>query len=267
VTTAIRVIVSPAPDVIVCDAVSDSLGEYSVLPAHVDADMDCAVWNAKPGECWHEALSASVAALRSAKDAHLFLFSVEGGVGAPDETLASTLGERLGAVAQSVLRDVPASQWVARAPIGLELDGLRARGSARVPQATGSRIAVFEFGGPTQLLKVELASVPADALVKICRATGSEAAGLLHIGAYPGISRRTGSPFVLLQCSDGAKSPLHRALALLDIEAQRYGGGVGRTTALSLLPLTELLGTLAARMPLNAVATQVIETHLNRAAG
>ena len=255
-TVSIRLIVSPAPDISVCNALSNSLGDHGVLPVHVDPDMDCAIWNATPGERWRGATAAAVEALRVATEARFFLFSVEGDTSAPDETLARTAGERLGAVAQAVARDVPASQWVARSPIALELDGLHARGSARAPQAAEARTAVIEFGAPTQLLKVELAAVPADALAKICRATGSEGAGLLHIGAYPGISRRTGAPFVLLQCSDGAKSPLHRALALLDIEAKRYGGSVGRATALSLLPLSDLLGTLGARMPLNAAASQ-----------
>ena len=71
---------------------------------------------------------------------------------------------------------------------------------------------------------------------------------------------------MLLECSDAAKSPVSRALTLIDVETARYGGTVGTVCALSYLPLTSLLGTLAARMPLPVDAAQIIETHLGDAA-
>ena len=105
---------------------------------------------------------------------------------------------------------------------------------------------------------------PPEGLSRICDATGGPRGGLLHIGAYPGISARSGAPFLLIECSDVAKSPLTRALEIVDIEAARYGGSVGETVLLSHIPLDALLGTLAARMPLPATPSQIIETHITR---
>ncbi|MBV8081880.1 MAG: hypothetical protein JOY86_02750 [Candidatus Eremiobacteraeota bacterium] len=259
--SALRIIASPAPSASVCDAVFDAFEECPVvLPVVVDADVDCAIWNAAAPGDWHTPFLAAASALRAAPETHTFLFAVEGGEAAVDEKLASQVGDRLGSRIEAVVRDAPASQWMSRCPIGLWLDGF----GARQQQAGDTRAAAIEFGEPTALVKIELPGLPGDALHRVCRAAGSESSGLLHIGAYPGISRKSGTPFALLQCSDGKKSPLHRALALLDIEANRFGATIGRASVWSFLPLADVLGTLAARMPLSAAAAQVIETHLER---
>ena len=84
--------------------------------------------------------------------------------------------------------------------------------------------------------------------------------------AAPAIDARNGSPLLVLSCSDHVKSPLHRALELIEIEARRYGGAVGATALLSRVPLSALLETLAGRIALDAKPSQVIETNLAKPA-
>lgn len=66
----------------------------------------------------------------------------------------------------------------------------------------------------------------------------------------------------VVETTDIARAPLLRTLAVLEIEAKRYGGTVAAATLISRLPLAALLGTLAARMPLAVAPAQVLETHL-----
>jgi hypothetical protein len=265
----LRALISPAPAVEICDRVNAALtGHRRLLPARVDIDLDCAVWNVEVLGDLKAAIAAVARALGPAHQSCSIMFDAQSTAPVlPDESFGREIEGLLGAAVGIVLRDQPASQWVSRRALTLGPDGF----AVRHPHAFGSQSAatdrgvLVEFGTPTQVLKVELNGVPADALSHLCHAAGDEHGGLLHIGAYPGISRCSGQPLVVLECSDGAKSPLHRALSILDIEAARYGGAVGRTVALSFLPLDGLLRTLAARMPLDASANQVIETHLDRA--
>ena len=235
---------------------------------HFDADLDSAVWNAagigEPGA----AILGVAGALADVRQAVSIVFDVQDAEPSTvDEPVAGALAKRLGARACIAPRDVPASQWVSRRALSLGVDGFAVRRpDAFVPaDVKTDRWALVEFGTPTQLLKVQLRGVPPDALARLCDAVGNERGGLLHVGAYPGVSASSGEPFLLLECSDPSKSPLHRALTLLDIEAARYGGAVGRAVALSFFPLDGLLQILAARMPLDASGKQVIETHIGRA--
>ena len=265
----LRALVSPAPPVAICDGVNAALSRHRrLLPARVDQDLDCAVWNIELSGDLKAAVVAVARALGPARQPCSIVFDAQSATPVlPDDSFAREIEGVLGAVVGVVLRDQPASQWVSRRALTLGPDGF----SVRQPQAFGAqsattdRWALVEFGTPTQLLKVELNGVPVDALSRLCHAVGDERGGLLHIGAYPGISQRSGQPLIVLECSDSAKSPLHRALSILDIETTRYGGAVGRTVALSFLPLAGLLRTLAARMPLDASPNQVIETHLGQA--
>jgi glutamate formiminotransferase len=149
-------------------------------------------------------------------------------------------------------------------PVVFRVDGLAIQATQPTvarPQSK-SRGVVLELGNPTVVVKLGLHGVPASALQRICNAVGSAAGGLLHIGAYPAISKATGEPLLVLECTDPAKSPLERALDLVDIEAQRYGGALGAARLLSAVPLQAILDTLAARMSLGAQPAQIIETHL-----
>ncbi len=250
------------------DAVADALAARGgqTLLAHVDFDMDCAVWDASVNGIAEAAVGAA-AALRADGEARVYFFDLSSAEERLEEqALCAKLGEALDSSVYSARRNVPASQWVAERPFVLRVDGFaiaRTDAAHRRPGAR-NRGVVVEFGAPTIWLKASLHGVPPEALSRICDATGGPRGGLLHIGAYPGISARSGAPFLLIECSDVAKSPLTRALEIVDIEAARYGGSVGETVLLSHIPLDALLGILAARMPLPAMPSQVIETHITR---
>lgn len=269
-TGSLRVLASPAPPVSTLDAVVDALGKIGTpMPAIVDLDMDCAVWNAVLTENARLALAAVAKSLHETALSSLLVFDlqVEDGINAAAaEQLGAMLGEALDAPAYVAARSVPASEWVAARPISLGVDGFALRAQALTqprPGARGRGVAL-EVGAPTLLFKAALQGVPANALACICHATGDAHGGLQHIGAYPGISARSGEPFILLECSDPAKSPLARALAIIDIECGRYGGRLGQGSALSQLPLQSLLATLTQHMQLDAQSGQVIETHVGR---
>lgn len=266
-TGFLRLLVSPAPAVSVVDAVVDALGRTGTpLPACVDLDMDCVIWNVALTAGAYVAVADAAGALQGCAPGSLFVFELQDAdMTSVDTTrLGASLGDALDAPVYVATRAVPASEWVAGRPISFGLDGLAVRAPAATLPRTGSRNrgVALEFGAPTVLLKATLHGVPGDALSGICRATGNAQGGLLHIGAYPGISARSGEPFVVLECSDPAKSPPARALDIVGIECARYGGRLGQCMALSHISLHALLDTLAQGMRLDAQIGQVIETHL-----
>ncbi|HME81034.1 MAG TPA: hypothetical protein VKF82_03045 [Candidatus Eremiobacteraceae bacterium] len=267
----LRVLATPAPSARIVDAVTDALAASGgrILIAAVDPDMDCAVWDAEVDRPAGAAASAA-AALRVDSHARLHFFGLSASSEqAPDEAaLCAMLGETLDAPVYAARRAVPASQWVADRPFVLRIDGFsiaRVQADYLRPGGRGLGVAV-ELGPPTLWLKAMLHAVPGHALSRICDAAGGPRGGLAHIGAYPGVSARSGAPFLLIECSDPSKSPLTRALEIVDIEAARYGGSIGATALLSHVPLDALLGTLAGGMPLHTQPAQVIETHLTRPA-
>jgi hypothetical protein len=267
----LRVLASPVPATATVDAVCDALGRHgTTLQPVLDPDMDCSVWNAAQCSDAGDALKAMAESLRTCAPGSIFTFDVQGGDAVtPDSVtrLGAALSESLDAPVYAAQRAVPASEWTAAASIALGVAGFSVCGATPTHARDGSafRGASLTVGAPTVLFKVRLHGVPGDALARICHAVGDSHGGLLHIGAYPGISVRTGEPFVLLECSDPVKSPLHRALDLIDLECARYGGSVGLAVALSHIPLAALTGTLATRMGLDAQPAQIIETRLREA--
>jgi hypothetical protein len=267
----VRVLASPVPPRATVDAVCDALGRYgTTLQPVLDRDMDCAVWNAAQCPDAGDALEAVAGSLRKCAPGSIFTFDVQGSDAATPDTvlrLGAALSESLDAPVYAAQRLVPASEWTAIAPIALGVAGFTLRAGTPTHARDGSafRGASLSVGKPTVLFKVGLHGVPGDALARICHAAGDSRGGLLHIGAYPGIAVQTGEPYLLLECSDPVKSPLHRALDLIDIECARYGGSVGLAVALSHIPLAALTGTLATRMGLDAQPAQIIETRLREA--
>jgi hypothetical protein len=269
----LRVLASPVPATATVDEVCDALGRHgTTLQPVLDPDIDCAVWNATCRDAG-AALVASANVLVSSPLGGVFLFDVQGvadaGVSLENEHGAA-LAKMFDAPCAISRRTMPASAWTPIAPIALGLSGFEVRIAPPPDHDTPAWGSVFRgwsltFSAPTVLLKVGLNGVPGSALARICHAVGDAHGGLLHIGAYPGISVRTGEPIMLLECSDVIKSPLHRALDLIDIECARYGGTVGSAVALSYIPLEALTGTLAARMGLDAQSAQIIETRLREA--
>ena len=232
--------------------------------------MDCAVWNAARCSDVGDALAGVAGPLRTCAPGSIFTFDVQGGDAATSDSvmrLGAALNDSLDAPVYAAQRAVPASEWTAVAPIALGVAGFGVRAATPTHTRDGSafRGASLSVGAPTVFFKVRLHGVPGEALARICHAAGDSHGGLLHIGAYPGISVQSGEPFVLLECSDAVKSPMHRALDLIDIECARYGGSVGPAVALSHIPLAALTGTLASRMGLDAQPAQIIETRLREA--
>lgn len=262
----LRVLMVPASPADVLDRLRDSWHAFGATRTFGDAELDCSAAEVDIGAGdVGKALSASARALRGIASRRLLRFEAAGVAQQEEEPLSAVLAQALSVPVWSARREVPASQWVGARPMEFGVDGFQVRAGSPAfgkPAPSGLTGAALEFGAPLITLRAALHGVPADALARICDAVGNARGGLLHIGAAAAIGLKSGTALLVLACSDAAKSALHRALELIDIEAQRYGGSLGATALLSSVPLAVLLQTLAARMPLDAKPAQVIETHL-----
>jgi len=266
----LRLLSVPALPVDVSDRLRAAWETYGETRAFLDDDLDCSVIEIDvPSGTMPRAMRATAAALRRSGAQRLFRFEAAGVAEEEEDRLSNALAEDLDVQLWIARRKVPASQWVSARPIEFGVDGFAVQSSPGLlrpgraqERGTTSGNAALEFGEPLITLKAELLGVPASALARLRDAVGSERGGLLHVGAAPAISVRSGAPLLVLSCSDHAKSPLHRALDLIDIEARRFGGALGACAPLSSIPLPALLQTLAARIGLDAKTSQVIETNL-----
>jgi hypothetical protein len=185
-----------------------------------------------------------------------------------EEKLRAVAVDIHGALRSSVYiarRTVPAGAWSAVRPMGWGPEGLSLSEHAPVLQFGGSESSgvAIEVGAPTLLAKATLVGVQDVArLAFIARAVGSEHSGLVEVGAYPIKIHRDGRSSIVLELSDIKRAPLHRALQVIDIEAQRVGARLGLGAVLSDAPLEVFLDSLAFRMGLSVARSQVIETHL-----
>jgi len=161
-------------------------------------------------------------------------------------------------------RSVPAAAWAFARPMPWGRKGLSVGQSGPTLPFGGAecRGVAIETGAPTIILKARLDDVPDHGLVRACAAVGGAESGFADVGAYAAASEADGASVVVLEYGDLKRAPLHRALALLDVEARRYGGRLGAAALLSHVPLDALLGVLAAQLGLHAHAGQVLETHL-----
>lgn len=269
----LRVLAVPALPVRAVDGLMAAWEPFGrVAPRLDDADLNCSVVNlvlAKPD--LEAALTAACQTLKETTPERLFCFEAQG-EGEADPSEESRLGKRVAELLDSPVyvtrRTVAASAWTQMRPMAFGVDGFALRGSAPTHERPTSRCrgVSLEFGAPTIVVKASLHGVPASALRRMCDAVGTTRGGLAHVGAYPAISVTTGDPLLVLECSDPVKSPLHRALEIVNIEAARYGGSLSSTALLSHVPLRTLLDTLGTRMPLDATPAQIIETHLGKPA-
>jgi hypothetical protein len=232
-----------------------------------DPDLNCTLVELRAIGDVEQALRSAAGALKASARERLMSFEVQGAQSADpaaERALSASLAELIDAPVYHARREVPASAWVEERPISFGVDGFAIRAPSPTVARAQSRCpgVSLEFGAPTLLMKVGFRGVPPSALRRMCDAIGSPRGGLLHLGAYPAISVATGVPVIVLECSDPAKSPPARAIDLLDVEAARYGGAVAQTVLLSHIPLSALLGTLAARMQLPVEPAQIIETHV-----
>ena len=118
------------------------------------------------------------------------------------------------------------------------------------------------IGLPTIVAKARLEGVPEHGLLRACAAVGGAESGFADVGAYPAVSAADGASVVVLEFGNLARSPIHRTLAVLDIEARRFGGHLGQAALLSHVPLDALLDVLNVETGLAASPAQVLETHL-----
>lgn len=185
-----------------------------------------------------------------------------------DELLRAVAVDIHGALASSVYvarRGVPAARWAAQRPMGWGPDGLALGESAPTLPFGGSASTgvAIEAGAPTVIAKARIVGeIDSKRLNIIAQAVGGVESGFPDIAAYPIAARRDGSAVLVLEASDVKRTPLHRALKVLEIEAHRYGARLGAGQLLSDAPLGVFLDALTANMGLHVQPAQVIETHL-----
>jgi hypothetical protein len=263
-TSRLRVLIVPALPGDVSDSLRDAWEQFGVLLTFADAALDCVAFEVDVAlDDAPKALGAAAKALaRASKRA--FRFEAPAALESQHTQLGNALSQALAAPVWVAQRSVPASQWLAMRPLEFGVDGFAVRaGQPAIACSKPRNLGIaLEFGDPLVVLRAGLNGVPPTELARIRDAVGSERGGLLHIGAAPTIAPSSGEPLLVLSCSDPVKSPLHRALELIDIEAARCGGALGSTALLSSVPLQTLLGSLAARMGLAAKPAQIIETNL-----
>lgn len=163
-------------------------------------------------------------------------------------------------------RNAPAAAWAFARPMPWGRKGLAVGQAAPVLPFGGSEClgVAIEAGVATVILKARLEGVPEHGLVAACAAVGGGDSGFAEVAAYPAVSPADGASVVVLEFSDLTRSPLQRTLAVLDIEARRFGGRLGQTALLSHIPLDALLHVLRSETGLAATRAQVLETHLPR---
>jgi hypothetical protein len=215
-----------------------------------------------------QSFAANAGGLHAAGRAYRIELMAEGASDLPDEeTVRSLAVAAHGAFEAPVYvahRHVPAAAWAFARPMPWGRKGLSVGQSGPTLPFGGAecRGVAIEVGAPTVILKARLEAVPDHALIRMCAAVGGADSGFGDVGAYAAASEADGASIVVLEYGDLKRAPLHRALALLDLEARRYGGHLGSAAVLSHVPLDALLDVLAAHTGLDAKRGQVLETHL-----
>lgn len=272
-TSIVRFVASPplAPHALEDVAGAVAVDGANLLLAVNDPDVNASVICAEmAADAWRAALEALAARFTPNLCAGR-AFRVDLMTGDPtdigDEALRSVAVGLHGAFSAPVFiahRDKPAAAWAFARPMPWGRKGLAVGQTAPALPFGGSEClgVAIEVGPPTILAKARLEGVPEHGLIKACAAIGGADSGFAEVGAYPGVSAGDGASVVVLEFGNVARSPIHRALAVLDIEARRYGGHLGQTALLSHIPLDALLEVLRAETGLSATRAQVLETHL-----
>jgi hypothetical protein len=166
-------------------------------------------------------------------------------------------------------RREPAAAWGFTRPMPWGRKGLSVGQVApSLPYGGAECLGVaMEVGKPSVIVKARLEGVPEHGLLAACAAVGGAESGFAEVGAYAAVSAADGASVVVLEFGNLKRSPLHRALAVLDLEAARYGGRLGQTALLSHVPLDSLLDVLRSATGLDAAMGQVLETHLSASQG
>ncbi len=186
-----------------------------------------------------------------------------------DDVVRSVAVELQGALRSSVYvarrSGMGAGQWSAMRAMGWGAQGLTLGDAAPALPFGGSESSgvAVEVGTPSVIAKARIAGVLTPLNMKaIAAACGSSSSGLVEAAVYPIGLGRDGFATFVIEVSDVKRSPLHRALALMDVEARHYGARLGVGALISDAPLELFLDTLAMHMGLPVNRNQVIETHL-----
>jgi hypothetical protein len=270
----VRLIASPMLAPNTAEALARSVGQAASSVACVsDADIDATLCSFGVRE---ESMLAAVSGAAQSIGANqavgrafrLELQHPDAATAISDESLRAIAVELQGTLRSSVYltrRTVSAGKWSTQRPMGWGADGLVLGDTAPALPFGGSQSSgvALEAGGPTVIAKARLAGgLSAPQITSIAQACGSPDSGLVELGVYPiGIGHEGVATFVL-ESSDARRTPLHRALTLLEIEGRRYGARLALGALLSDAPLTMFLDALATNMGLPVNPGQVIETHL-----
>jgi len=268
----VRLIASPPLPPHALDEIAASIeAGATLLAAHNDHDVNASAlsFGAPPDGFVDilEPMAAKIGKGLAAGRAFRFDIMLDEPTALPDEPMRSLAVHMHGSFAAPVFvarRDKPAAAWAFDRPMPWGRKGLAVGQAAPVLPYGGSEClgVALELTRPTLLLKARLEDVPEHGLVKACAAVGGAEGGFSEVGAYAAVSTADGASVVVLEFGDVAKSPMARTLAVLDIEARRYGGRLGMTALLSHVPLDALLDTLSLETGLHATTAQVLETHL-----
>ena len=162
-------------------------------------------------------------------------------------------------------RSVPVSDWAKMRPMGWGAAGLTLGNASPVLPFGGSEALglAIEAGGQTTIVKVKLTgSLDASRASNDRFGGGWNGNGFSEVAAYPLGNRKDASAILILELGDLRRSPLHRALAVIEIEAKRFGASLGLGALLSNAPLALFTDALKMHMGLAVDRGQVIETHL-----
>jgi len=268
----IRLVASPELAPAATDALRRRLVDGELLACVSDPDVNATFVSVKTGDDDLKTTVATIAEAIGSTQAVGRAFRLElqnpDAKKISDESLRSVAVELQGAFRASIYlarRAVPAGRWTTMRPMLWAADGLVLGDSAPALPFGGSESSgvAIEVGTPTVIAKARLVGGLTQSQMKsIAAATGGPHSGLTEVGAYPITVTRDGAAVFVLELSDVKRAPLHRALTLLDIEAQRFGAHLGFGSLLSNAPLELFLDTLAMHMGLEVSRRQVIETHL-----
>jgi hypothetical protein len=268
----IRLVASPELAPAATDALRRRLVDGELLACVSDPDVNATFVSVKTADDDLKATVATIAETIGSTQAVGRAFRLElqhpDAKQITDESLRSVAVELQGAFRASIYlarRAVPAARWTTMRPMLWTADGLTLGDSAPALPFGGSESSgvAIEVGTPTVIAKARLVGALSQSQMKsIAAATGGPDSGLTEVGAYPIAVTRDGAAVFVLELSDVKRAPLHRALALLDIEARRFGARLGLGNLLSNAPLELFLDTLAMHMGLEVARRQVIETHL-----
>lgn len=271
-TSIVRLVASPPLAPHVLDEMTGAAGGVGRTVAAVsDPDINASVLSV---EVEDERLATLVAAIASRVPATLsagraFRFEIltQTPEDFTEDGIRAMAVELHGSFSASIFiarREMPAAAWAFERPMPWGRKGLAVGQTAPAMPFGGSEClgVAIEIGKPTVLVKARLDDVPEHGLVQACSAVGGGDSGFAEVAAYAAVSAADGTSVVVLEFGNIKRSPIHRTLTVLDIEARRFGGRLGQVGLLSHVPLDALLETLRAATGLDAAPAQVLETHL-----